>query len=63
MNPEMKGFPKNDANYILYFEVVLMSLFLLMNASDLHLQNVPERFFSFHKGWIFSGKSVFRAFI
>ena len=41
MNPEMKGFPKSDANYILYFEMVLMTLFLLMNASDLHLQNVP----------------------
>ncbi|RBA28586.1 (Fe-S)-binding protein [Flavobacterium tibetense] len=40
LNPEMKGFPKNDANYILYFEVVLMTLFLLMNAADLHLQNV-----------------------
>ena len=47
MNPEMKGFPKNDANYILYFEVVLMSLFLLMNASDLHLQNVPGGFSHF----------------
>jgi hypothetical protein len=29
---------------ILYFEVVLMTLFLLMNASDLHLQNVPGGF-------------------
>lgn len=47
MNPEMKGYPKNDANYILYFEVVLMSLFLLMNASDLHLQNVPGGFSHF----------------
>ena len=38
--PEMEGFPKNDANYILYFEVVLMTLFLTMNAADLHLQFV-----------------------
>lgn len=36
---EMKGWPKNDANYILYFEVVLMVLFLTMNAADLALQN------------------------
>ena len=36
--PEMKGFPKSDANYILYFEMVLMSLFLIMNAADYHLQ-------------------------
>lgn len=35
---EMKGWPKNDANYILYIELVLMVLFLTMNASDLHLQ-------------------------
>ena len=39
-NVEMVGKPKIDANYILYFEVVLMSLFLLMNASDLHLQSI-----------------------
>ena len=37
---EMKGWPKNDANYILYFEVVLMTLFLTMNASDQLLQQM-----------------------
>jgi heterodisulfide reductase subunit C len=37
---EMKGWPKNDANYILYFEIVLMALFLSMNASDQLLQNL-----------------------
>lgn len=35
---ELKGWPKNDANYILYFEVVLMVLFLTMNAADYQLQ-------------------------
>ena len=35
---DLNGKPKNDANYIIYFELVLMSLFLLMNASDLWLQ-------------------------
>ncbi len=35
---EMKGWPKDDANYILYFEVVLMSLFLVMNATDTGIQ-------------------------
>lgn len=39
-NKEMKGFPKNDALYILYFEMVLMSLFLFMNATDLNLQQL-----------------------
>ena len=37
-NPEMKGWPKNDANFILYFEMVLMTLFLIMNATDHQLQ-------------------------
>jgi len=32
-NDEMKGWPKNDANLILYIEIVLMTLFLTMNAS------------------------------
>ena len=35
---ELKGWPKNDANYILYFEMVLMILFITMNAADLQLQ-------------------------
>jgi len=37
-NKEMKGFPKNDALYILYFEMVLMTLFLVMNATDTAFQ-------------------------
>ena len=36
----MKGWPKNDANYILYFEVILMTLFLVMNATDVSFQNM-----------------------
>ncbi|HEV7333703.1 MAG TPA: (Fe-S)-binding protein [Flavisolibacter sp.] len=32
------GWPRKDANYILIFEIVLMSLFLIMNASDKALQ-------------------------
>ena len=50
---DLNGSPKNDANYILYFEVVLMTLFLLMNASDLHLQNVPGGFSHFIKAGSF----------
>ena len=37
--PEMKGWPKMDADFILYFEVILMLLFLSMNASDSILQD------------------------
>lgn len=53
INSDLNGFPKSDANYILYFEMVLMTLFLLMNASDLHLQNVPGGFSHFHKAGSF----------
>ena len=42
LSSEMKGWPKKDADYILYFEIVLMSLFLSMNAADLLLQNMGE---------------------
>ena len=41
-NKEMKGFPKNDALYILYFEMVLMALFLIMNATDVHFQQADS---------------------
>jgi heterodisulfide reductase subunit C len=44
IHSDLKGWPKNDANYILYFEIVLMSLFLLMNAADFHLQHIPGGF-------------------
>ena len=37
---EMKGWPKKDADYILYFEVVLMILFLSMNSTDSLLQDL-----------------------
>ncbi|MCO5723304.1 (Fe-S)-binding protein [Robiginitalea marina] len=36
--PEMKGWPKKDADWILYIELILMSLFLTMNAADYSLQ-------------------------
>jgi heterodisulfide reductase subunit C len=53
VSSDLKGWPKSDANYILYFEIVLMTLFLLMNASDLHLQNVPGGFSHFIKAGSF----------
>lgn len=39
---EMTSWPKNDANYILYFEMVLMTLFLVMNATDVHFQSIDS---------------------
>jgi len=40
IKPEMKGWPKRDADYILYIEVVLMLLFLTMNGADFKLQQL-----------------------
>ncbi len=37
---EMTSWPKYDANIILYFEMVLMMLFLLMNATDIKFQEM-----------------------
>ncbi len=46
VKPEMKGWPKKDANWILYIELILMMLFLTMNASDLHLQRMGLEHYS-----------------
>lgn len=35
---DLKGWPASDANYILFAEIILMSLFLTMNAADQILQ-------------------------
>ncbi|MCX2479065.1 4Fe-4S dicluster domain-containing protein [Pedobacter sp. MC2016-15] len=38
MARELTGWPKSDANYILFTEILLMTAFLLMNAADAKLQ-------------------------
>lgn len=35
---DLDGWPRSDANYILFTEIILMSLFLTMNAADQSLQ-------------------------
>lgn len=40
IKPEMEGWPKKDGNMILYIELVLMCLFLTMNAADFQLQQL-----------------------
>jgi heterodisulfide reductase subunit C len=40
MSSEMKGWPKLDGNLILYFELVLMALFIIMNATDTQFQSM-----------------------
>lgn len=46
IHSDLKGWPKSDANYILYFEIVLMSLFLIMNAADARLQHLGYSHFT-----------------
>jgi heterodisulfide reductase subunit C len=38
ISKDLNGWPRSDANYILIAEIILMSLFLLMNATDRALQ-------------------------
>ncbi len=40
IKPEMQGWPKKDGNWILYIELILMFLFLTMNAADYSLQEI-----------------------
>ncbi|MGA9237417.1 4Fe-4S dicluster domain-containing protein, partial [Robiginitalea sp.] len=44
--PEMKGWPKKDADLILYIEVILMGLFLTMNAADFRLQEMGVEYYN-----------------
>ncbi len=39
ISKDLNGFPRSDANYILVTEIILMSLFLAMNACDTYLQH------------------------
>jgi heterodisulfide reductase subunit C len=43
---ELNGWPRNDANYILAFEIILMTLFLMMNSADRNLQLRTERHYA-----------------
>ncbi len=57
MNPEMKGWPKSDANYILYMEVAFMVALLTMNGADTALQKMGADHYSqtgsfFISGWL-----------
>lgn len=65
LSKDLNGWPRSDANYILFTEIVLMSLFLIMNAADQTLQSrgnehyLPTGAF-YISGWLsplFSGMS------
>ena len=59
LSKEMTGWPKNDGNIILYFEIVLMSLFIIMNATDPQFQEagIGNPISQFVAPW-FSGLSL-----
>ncbi|HOZ85561.1 MAG TPA: (Fe-S)-binding protein [Niabella sp.] len=46
ISKDLDGWPRSDANYILITEIVLMSLFLIMNATDSILQSRQVGHFS-----------------
>lgn len=52
---DLAGWPKTDANLILLIEIVLMSLFFLMNGADQALQNVQAPHYEPTGSFIVSG--------
>jgi heterodisulfide reductase subunit C len=44
MKSDLDGWPRSDANYILIAEIILMSLFITMNAVDLNLQTMNSHY-------------------
>ncbi len=52
---DLDGWPRSDANYILIIEIVLMSLFLLMNSTDRALQLQGAAHYHDTGNFIFSG--------
>lgn len=55
INKDLNGWPRSDANYILITEIVLMSLFLTMNATDLVLQERGNSHYPVTGQFYFSG--------
>jgi ferredoxin len=52
---EMTSWPKSDANIILTVEIILMSLFLSMNAADTALQKLNNEHYVTTGSFVFSG--------
>ncbi|MEN9298274.1 MAG: hypothetical protein RLZZ429_587 [Bacteroidota bacterium] len=55
ISKDLNGWPRSDANYILITEIILMSLFLTMNATDLVLQERGDSHYSATGSFYFSG--------
>ncbi len=55
ISKDLIGWPRSDANYILIAEIILMSLFLTMNATDRALQLQGNAHYQNTGNFIFSG--------
>lgn len=52
---ELNGWPRSDANLILVTEIVLMSLLLVLNATDLQLQSLHSEHYTQTGSYLISG--------
>ena len=55
ISKDLNGWPRSDANYILIIEIILMTLFLTMNATDRALQLQGAEHYHDTGNFIFSG--------
>lgn len=55
ISSDLNGWPRSDANYILLTEIILMSLFLTMNAADQSLQSRGNEHYLQTGSFFFSG--------
>lgn len=55
ISKDLNGWPRSDANYILIAEIILMTLFLMMNATDRALQLKGAAHYHDTGNFIFSG--------
>ncbi|MEO7767842.1 MAG: (Fe-S)-binding protein [Ferruginibacter sp.] len=55
ISKDLAGWPRSDANYILIAEIILMSLFLTMNATDRALQVQGSEHYQNTGNFVFSG--------
>jgi heterodisulfide reductase subunit C len=55
ISKDLNGWPRSDANYILFTEIILMSLFITMNSTDQVLQSLHSEHYHITGNFIFSG--------
>lgn len=58
LSKDLNGWPKTDANFILITEIILMSLFLIMNATDQILQDRGQAHYANTGGFLISAQMI-----